>query len=136
MLAPDLPSPIVVEEIFRVAVALPAAKRAAYLDGACEGQPEVRTRVGRMLEMGGIAALLQQPADETVPPEIEAELVRLKPEEGGERIGHYKLLQQIGEGGFGIVWMAEQEQPVRRRVAIKIIKLGMDTKEVMARFEQ
>ena len=53
----------------------------------------------------------------------------------GTRIGHYKLLEQIGEGGFGIVWMAEQEEPVRRRVALKIIKLGMDTHEVVARFE-
>jgi len=50
-------------------------------------------------------------------------------------IGRYKLLEQIGEGGFGVVWMAEQEAPVRRRVALKIIKLGMDTKEVVARFE-
>jgi serine/threonine protein kinase len=60
----------------------------------------------------------------------------LKPEEPGEQIGHYKLLQQIGEGGFGVVWMAEQDEPVKRRVALKIIKLGMDTKEVIARFEQ
>lgn len=56
-------------------------------------------------------------------------------EQPGTRIGHYKLLEQIGEGGFGIVWMAEQEEPVRRRVALKIIKLGMDTREVVARFE-
>jgi serine/threonine protein kinase/WD40 repeat protein len=67
---------------------------------------------------------------------IGAELARLKPEEPGDRIGSYKLLQQIGEGGFGVVWMAEQQQPVKRRVALKIIKLGMDTKEVIARFEQ
>src|SRR5215471_6543521 len=53
----------------------------------------------------------------------------------GDQIGRYKLLEQIGEGGFGEVWMAEQEEPVRRRVALKIIKLGMDTKEVVARFE-
>jgi WD40 repeat protein/tRNA A-37 threonylcarbamoyl transferase component Bud32 len=53
----------------------------------------------------------------------------------GERVGRYKLLQPIGEGGFGTVYMAEQEQPVRRRVALKIIKLGMDTKAVIARFE-
>src|SRR5262245_23499096 len=59
----------------------------------------------------------------------------LKPEDAGDRIGRYKLLQQIGEGGFGVVWMAEQEVPVRRRVALKIIKLGMDTKQVIARFE-
>ena len=53
-----------------------------------------------------------------------------EPVAAGERIGRYKLLQQIGEGGFGVVWVAEQEEPVRRRVALKIIKLGMDTKEV------
>src|SRR5580692_7924429 len=56
-------------------------------------------------------------------------------EEPGDMIGRYKLLQQIGEGGCGVVYMAEQEDPVRRRVAIKVIKLGMDTKQVMARFE-
>lgn len=56
-------------------------------------------------------------------------------EKTGDKIGHYKLLQQIGEGGCGVVYMAEQEQPVRRRVALKIIKLGMDTKLVVARFE-
>jgi serine/threonine protein kinase/Leucine-rich repeat (LRR) protein len=56
-------------------------------------------------------------------------------EEAGERIGRYRLLQEIGQGGFGTVWMAEQVEPVTRRVALKIIKLGMDTKEVIARFE-
>jgi eukaryotic-like serine/threonine-protein kinase len=55
--------------------------------------------------------------------------------EVGERIGHYKLLEKIGEGGCGVVYMAEQEEPVRRRVALKVIKLGMDTREVIARFE-
>src|ERR1035437_10197204 len=69
-------------------------------------------------------------------PEVAAEFARLKPEEAGDRIGPYKLLEQIGEGGFGVVWVAEQERPVRRRVALKIIKLGMDTKDVIARFEQ
>ncbi len=53
----------------------------------------------------------------------------------GTVIGHYKLLQKIGEGGFGVVYMAEQSEPVRRRVALKIIKLGMDTRQVVARFE-
>jgi eukaryotic-like serine/threonine-protein kinase len=56
-------------------------------------------------------------------------------EKPGDKISHYKLLQEIGAGGFGVVYMAEQEEPVRRRVALKIIKLGMDTKEVIARFE-
>jgi len=76
---------------------------------------------------------LEQTRDEGA---AEAELARLKPDEPGERIGHYKLLEKIGEGGFGVVWVAEQERPVRRRVALKIIKLGMDTREVIARFEQ
>src|SRR5204863_3363678 len=56
-------------------------------------------------------------------------------EKAGDKIGRYKLLQKIGEGGCGIVYMAEQEEPVRRRVALKIIKLGMDTRQVIARFE-
>jgi serine/threonine protein kinase len=56
-------------------------------------------------------------------------------EHAGDRIGRYKLLQEIGAGGFGVVFMAEQEEPVRRRVALKVIKLGLDTKEVIARFE-
>src|SRR6185503_4966981 len=53
----------------------------------------------------------------------------------GDRIGRYKLLQKIGEGGCGVVYMAEQEEPVRRRVALKVIRLGMDTRQVIARFE-
>ena len=53
----------------------------------------------------------------------------------GAGIGRYKLLEEIGEGSFGVVYLAEQEQPVRRRVALKVIKLGMDTKQVVARFE-
>lgn len=62
--------------------------------------------------------------------------VRSISERPGERIGPYKLLQQIGEGGFGVVFMADQDRPVRRRVALKIIKLGMDTRQIVARFEQ
>src|SRR3989441_6414983 len=56
-------------------------------------------------------------------------------EKPGDKIGRYKLLQKIGEGGCGVVYMAEQEEPVRRRVALKVIKLGMDTEQVVARFE-
>src|SRR6058998_1236342 len=66
----------------------------------------------------------------------EAKTIALPPEEKiGDKIGRYKLLQTLGEGGCGIVYMAEQEEPVRRRVALKVIKLGMDTKQVIARFE-
>src|SRR5262245_24042802 len=56
-------------------------------------------------------------------------------EKTGDRIGRYRLLQEIGHGGCGVVYMAEQEQPVRRKVALKVIKLGMDTRQVVARFE-
>src|SRR5262245_30780644 len=65
----------------------------------------------------------------------DANTARLVTEKAGDGIGRYNLLQQIGEGGMGVVHMAEQEEPVRRRVALKIIKLGMDTRQVVARFE-
>ncbi len=99
------------------------ALSADALDGLCP------TCVGR-------AAFDNPSAMEPISPELAEQFARLKPEEAGDQIGNYKLLQQIGEGGFGTVWMAEQERPVRRRVALKVIKLGMDTKEVIARFEQ
>jgi serine/threonine protein kinase/Leucine-rich repeat (LRR) protein len=76
------------------------------------------------------------PSEPLLTPEIEAEFARLKPEEDGAMIGPFKLRERIGEGGFGTVWVADQDKPVRRRVALKIIKMGMDTKEVIARFEQ
>ncbi len=106
------------------------AERAAFLDGACRGDAALRSAVEVLLANHREDAFLEAPAL-SVPASITP-----PSEQPGQRIGHYKLLQQIGEGGFGIVWMAEQEQPVRRRVALKIIKLGMDTKEVIARFEQ
>ncbi len=73
--------------------------------------------------------------DSQLTPRPDAEGDEALREQPGELIGRYKLLQQIGEGGFGVVYMAEQEKPVRRKVALKIIKLGMDTKQVIARFE-
>jgi serine/threonine protein kinase/WD40 repeat protein len=83
--------------------------------------------------------LATAPDEETARP---AATIRVEPlpevsasEKPGDRIGHYKLLQQIGEGGMGTVWMAEQHEPVRRKVALKVVKLGMDTKQVIARFE-
>jgi eukaryotic-like serine/threonine-protein kinase len=70
---------------------------------------------------------------EDEPPTVPSEAVPV--EEPGTSIGRYKLLERLGEGGFGTVWAAEQREPVKRRVALKIIKLGMDTKQVVARFE-
>lgn len=85
------------------------------------------------------------PADDEVDPlslprafdesDPNASLPEILTEKAGEVIGSYKLLQQIGEGGFGVVWMAEQSEPIQRKVALKVIKAGMDTKEVLARFD-
>src|SRR5262249_38078868 len=128
--------------IFGHARRLPAAERAAYLDQACAGDVALRQGVEELLKAGeGAADFLQEPAPgaqrpEGVPAASTLVLTSAAPgEKAGDRIGRYKLLQQIGEGGCGVVYMAEQEEPVRRRVALKVIKLGMDTKQVIARFE-
>ncbi len=123
-------------EIFHEAKARPAGtERDGFLAEACGDDAELKAQVLSLLEAHeGAGDFLQAPP--ALSPEVEAELARLKPEEAGERIGPYKLREQIGEGGFGVVWVAEQQAPVRRTVALKIIKLGMDTKEVVARFEQ
>src|SRR5208337_4529293 len=110
------------------------AERAAYLDGACRGDDELRAEVEKLLLAHDQAgAFLEDP----VAPPQHSTIVLPEPltEKPGDRIGRYKLLQQIGEGGCGVVYMAEQEEPIRRRVALKVIKLGMDTKAVIARFE-
>src|SRR6185369_1184730 len=69
------------------------------------------------------------------PPTMTVAITLPLTEKAGDRIGRYKLMEKIGEGGCGIVYVAEQEEPVRRRVALKVIKLGMDTKQVVARFD-
>jgi hypothetical protein len=117
-------------------------ERAAYLDEACAGDAELRRRVESLLRAHADAgSFLEKPPaapgittdaaagqwiDRDAPPPAEAP---------GTRIGPYKLLQKIGEGGMGTVWMAEQEQPVRRMVALKIVKPGMDSAAVVARLE-
>ena len=114
-------------------------ERAAFLEKACEHSPELRSRVQRLLADERQAESFFA-SENTESNEYEETLIDDAPaavatEQVGERIGRYKLLQQIGEGGFGTVWMAEQTEPVTRKVALKIIKQGMDTKEVIARFE-
>jgi eukaryotic-like serine/threonine-protein kinase len=113
-----------------------AAERRAYLDRACAGDAALRREVESLLDASAAAgAFLLRPADIGAGAAQKTMFSPPLSETTGTRIGRYKLLEQIGEGGFGVVWMAEQEEPVRRRVALKIIKLGMDTKEVVARFE-
>ncbi len=106
-----------------------AAERKAFLDRACVNEPELRVRLEGLLaaseeaepffEEGGALIRSKLPGEEAI----------------GAKIGRYKLVQKIGEGGCGVVYLAEQEEPVRRSVALKIIKLGMETKSVIARFE-
>src|SRR5258708_20659972 len=120
-------------EIFTEALAVPRAERLAYLERACGSDDELRRKVEVLLESHERVGDFLEQCVQTISPAARAGL--LAGEKPGNRIGHYKLLQQIGEGGCGVVFMAEQEEPVRRRVALKIIKPGMDTKNVIARFE-
>ena len=125
------------EELFEEALSKRSdVERAAFLDGACRDDPQLRARMEALLE-GHLKAegFLENPPVHTTGEAGGATVVVPVTEKPGDRIGRYKLLQQIGEGGCGVVYMAEQEEPVRRRVALKVIKLGMDTKNVIARFE-
>ncbi len=117
------------EEIFHGALERStASERAAFLSAACAGDEDLRRRAEALLASHeGNDSFLETPLIQGG----QAAAIDAGP---GTRIGPYKLLQQIGEGGMGVVFMAEQEEPVRRRVALKIIKLGMDTKQVIARF--
>ena len=110
--------------------------RAAYLDDACKGDANMRRYIERMLnahpQLDGFLQQSPVPRVDEKPATIAPPPIEERP---GTIIGPYKLLQQLGEGGFGVVFMAEQEKPVRRKVALKIIKPGMDSKQVVARFE-
>ncbi len=101
-------------------------KRAAYLDEACGGNERLRREAEALLAIHDQAGTVAPPASRDEP---------RHGERPGGVIGSYKLLEQIGEGGFGVVFMAEQTQPVRRKVALKVLKPGMDTGQVVARFE-
>jgi len=110
--------------------------RARYLKEACADDAALYGRVEKLLrahdEAGGF---FSQPSKAPPPSQSPGTIALPVTEKPGDRIGRYKLLQQIGEGGCGVVYMAKQEEPVHRRVALKVIKLGMDTKQVVARFE-
>ncbi|MCI0685014.1 MAG: serine/threonine-protein kinase [Gemmataceae bacterium] len=104
----------------------------AFLDQACAGQPDVRRRVETLLEAHREAGTADVRADDPQPASAD---ISSAAEQPGTIIGPYKLLEQIGEGGMGTVWMAQQTHPVKRVVALKLIKAGMDSKQVIARFE-
>ncbi len=119
------------EEIYYAALEEPPDRRLCYVRAACGNDLELLERVESLLKIREdknnfleSPLFIDQPLMNTLPDE-----------KAGNRIGKYRLLEKIGEGGMAVVYMAEQEQPIRRKVALKIIKLGMDTKSVIARFE-
>jgi WD40 repeat protein/serine/threonine protein kinase len=120
-------------DIFDAALAIDdPAQRVAYLDRVCTGNPELRKHLDGLLSIQGeVGSFLESPACN---PQATVDEVQIS-EGAGTLIGPYKLLEQIGEGGFGVVFMAEQTRPVRRKVALKVLKPGMDTRQVVARFE-
>ena len=120
------------KELFLSALEVAPNDRADWLDRECAGDEGLREQLNLMLAAHDAPhSLLDQPAM-VEPGATFDQPITEKP---GTQIGPYKLREQIGEGGFGLVFVAEQQQPVRRKVALKIIKPGMDTKEVTARFE-
>lgn len=122
-----------VDEVFLAALELSTPEeRAGYLEKVCGDDADVRRRVERLLDAHPeVGEFMESPAVDVAPTVAQPEIA----ERPGTIIGRYKLLQQIGEGGFGVVFMAEQREPVRRKVALKIVKPGMDSREVIARFE-
>jgi WD40 repeat protein/serine/threonine protein kinase len=108
------------------------AERSAYLDQACARDGALRAQVEQLLKANqNSAPFMERPAPALVAT-VDEQPISERP---GTMIGPYKLLEQIGEGGFGAVFMAEQQQPLRRKVALKVLKPGMDTRQVVARFE-
>jgi serine/threonine protein kinase len=131
------------QELFNVTLSMANPdERNAFLDRACDGDPRLRARVARLLAAHTHSESFFQgclsefaTAVQEMPPVSDADSPqKLSEEMVGTWVGRYKLLKTLGEGGCGVVYLAEQEEPVRRRVALKIIKLGMDTQSVIDRF--
>jgi serine/threonine protein kinase/WD40 repeat protein len=127
------------ETIFHAALELAPDKRGPYLALACGNDEALRRRIEVLLQADAEADPFfhKDALNAALGADPQGKAIAALPvtEKAGDTIGRYKLLQQIGEGGCGVVYMAEQEEPVRRRVALKVIKLGMDTRNVIARFE-
>jgi serine/threonine protein kinase len=131
------PRPPAAERIFSAALALPLSERPDYLASACGGDARLRLRVEALLRAHDAPQGFLPERPGAIPagvPILPTTAPLPGTEKPGDRIGPYKLLEKLGEGGCGVVYMAEQEEPVRRKVALKVIKLGMDTKQVVARF--
>jgi serine/threonine protein kinase len=132
---PDSGAPSREESLFNAALALPPEQRAVFLDKECGQDAALRQRVADLLKAYGQSdGFLEAPPAAAEP--SGTMVVTVPPAENpGDVIGRYKIREKLGEGGCGVVYVAEQAEPVRRRVALKVIKLGMDTRTVIARFE-
>ncbi len=121
--------------LFQAALQLTGNARTSFLKNACDGDPALLQRLETLLaadeQPEGVLAEAAPAAKAT----MKLELADEPDETIGQKIGRYKILEKVGEGGCGVVYVADQSEPVRRRVALKVIKLGMDTKQVVARFE-
>ena len=118
------------KELFLSVLEVAPQDRAVWLDRECAGDAGLRQQLDLMLAAHDAPhSLLDQP------PLADSDATLGRPFSSTTQIGVYKLLQQIGEGGMGVVWMAEQSEPIRRRVALKVIKAGMDSRQVIARFD-
>jgi serine/threonine protein kinase len=118
------------KSIFAEALALPASERAAYLEEVCAGELELKRRLEKLFAAQEEGEAFFEGLERDLVPAITRGI-----EGPGKWIGCYLLHERIGEGGCGVVYRAEQQEPVQREVALKIIKLGMDTEQVVARFE-
>ena len=119
------------ETIYHEAISKPPQERKAYLEAACGGDAELLTHIEALLKAREVKdSFLEVPV-----PDANVTIDGHQIEGPGTKIGRYELLEQIGEGGMGLVYLAEQKEPVKRRVALKIVKPGMDSKQVIARFE-
>ena len=118
--------------IFKAAVKLPPERRAAYLDQACGSDADLRAEIESLLDAHDATGGILEDVPTLADPTEDYQPIAERP---GTVIGPYTLMAQIGEGGFGLVFVAEQQHPIRRQVALKIIKPGMDTREIIARFE-
>ncbi len=124
-----MPNLLAPEIILHAALEIPGPQeRSAYLDESCGDDQALREEVEMLIAAHFADETFMEPLDH--PLWLEA-----RSEREGDWIGRYKLLRQIGEGGFGTVYLAEQSQPVKRQVALKVVKAGMDSKEIIARFE-
>ncbi|MBN9693960.1 MAG: protein kinase [Verrucomicrobia bacterium] len=126
------------EQLFRLVLAQPAGGRRAWLDRECADDPELRQRLDTRLtaqESADTETRVEAHTDADHSSLPQGPSIEPPDEAVGQSLGRYRLLEKIGEGGCGVVYVAEQTEPVQRRVALKVIKLGMDTKAVVARFE-